>query len=78
MLIHDNVRLDFHKETQRVNNQSHGDNGTSVSAVQLPESTFDILNSYQSRLNSKWACLLALGKKDYPQVLYGDFSIQKK
>jgi hypothetical protein len=30
VLLYDNVRIVFQKETQRVNNQTHGDNGTSL------------------------------------------------
>lgn len=33
--LYDNLRISFKKETQRVNNQTHGDNGTSITAVEI-------------------------------------------
>lgn len=32
--LYDNIRIVFRKETQRVNNQTHGNNGTSITAIQ--------------------------------------------
>ena len=34
-LTYDNIRLLFNKETQRVNNQTHGDNGTSITLIEI-------------------------------------------
>ncbi|KZT31459.1 hypothetical protein SISSUDRAFT_972472, partial [Sistotremastrum suecicum HHB10207 ss-3] len=36
-MIHDNIRVVFHKETQRTNNQTHGDNGTAATLIEIPE-----------------------------------------
>jgi len=52
MVIYDNIRIMF-KETQWVNNQTHGDNGMSMTVVRLPESVSKPLHNYCSLYQTK-------------------------
>jgi hypothetical protein len=69
-VIYDNIRIKFRKETQRVNNQTHGDNGTSISAIKLPKETYEILSTFRERDCAKQAELRSL--PSYPRLTYAD------
>lgn len=45
-VLHDNLRLTFRVQTQRVNNHTHGDNGTAATAVALPASAARVLANF--------------------------------
>jgi hypothetical protein len=70
LILYDNVRITFRKETQRVNNQTHGDNGTSATLIKLPEIAAESLRNYQEQFIAKQAALRALPK--HPQVTSAD------
>jgi hypothetical protein len=70
LLMYDNVRIPFQKETQRVNNQTHGDNGTSITAIQLPENPSQKLRQYGELYTARQLELGKLSKTEYPSVAY--------
>lgn len=72
MLIYDNIRIQFRKETQRVNNQTHGDNGVSATVVRLPEETNKHLQQYQRLYKAKLEELRGEGKDKYPRLSFAD------
>jgi hypothetical protein len=47
--MHDNIRIHFQKETQRINNQTHGDNGTSATLVEIHDpAACDLLRGFRA------------------------------
>ncbi|KDQ05582.1 hypothetical protein BOTBODRAFT_193321 [Botryobasidium botryosum FD-172 SS1] len=67
-ILHDNVRLVFRVTTQRVNNQTHGDNGTAATVIALPRSATEILASYGELMRPKWDEIAeAFRSGDYPE-----------
>lgn len=77
-LIYDNIRLTFRKETQRVNNQTHGDNGTSVTAVKLPEGAANIFRNYRELNAKKQEELRSNLPCSYRQLTYADLIIPEQ
>ena len=73
LVIYDNIRLQFQKATQRVNNQTHGDNGTSATIVFLPESIYEPLRNYHQLYAAKMIENQANGHDGYPRLTFEDF-----
>ncbi|KDQ05591.1 hypothetical protein BOTBODRAFT_84965, partial [Botryobasidium botryosum FD-172 SS1] len=68
-ILHDNIRLVFRVKTQRVNNQTHGDNGTAATAVALPDAATEILSRYGELMRPKWAEMHAAFADESPQPI---------
>jgi hypothetical protein len=76
LLVYDNIRLDFHKETQRVNNQTHGDNGTAVSAIPLSGEAASLISHYGELYMTRQVELRNLS--EYPRVKYHDLFVPEQ
>ncbi|KDQ20158.1 hypothetical protein BOTBODRAFT_170165 [Botryobasidium botryosum FD-172 SS1] len=68
-VLHDNIRIVFRVKTQRINNQTHGDNGTAATAVALPQSARTILAQYGELMRPYWAKRQAAFADSSPQPI---------
>jgi hypothetical protein len=68
LILYDNIRINFRKETQRVNNQTHGDNGTCLTAIKLPDAAANVFRNYRERDAIKQAEIRNLAS--YPHLTY--------